>query len=504
MSLPNFIEALRSEDGNWRGPRYARNAVDGQHTVVTYSFMSSVPAGMSDSVAGGNPNTTFEPFTATLKELARQALEAWSSVSGLSFVEISASDELAGKHGMIEFGRYAMTEASGWATIPQWINGQANGGWVFIDVKRTGGPGVLFPPLQHEIGHSLGFKHPWEGSHTLSPAEQERSVMVTGGSVDIFDIAAVQELYGVNDSARAGNDVYLFGDQPYVWDGNGTDTISALSASQGVHLNLQPGSWSFEGSRRSASILDPGQLFIGFGTTIERAIGSNFRDTIVANDGQNILWGGGGSDNLDGGMGNDKLIGGADSDTASYASAPAGVNVSLDETGWQDTIGAGKDTLTEIENLAGSSFADTLVGNAMANRLEGLAGNDTLRGGEGTDRLVGGKGKDRLTGGAGRDTFIFDAALDRVNNVDRIADFVAADDTIQLQSGIFSGLPLGFLQSSALFFGSKAHDGSDRILYEPVTGGLFYDADGKGGAAAVKFGSLEPGLALTESDFKVG
>jgi serralysin len=32
---------------------------------------------------------------------------------------------------------------------------------------------------------------------------------------------------------------------------------------------------------------------------------------------------------------------------------------------------------------------------------------------------------------------------------------------------------------------------------------LFYDADGLGGAAAVKFASLTPGLTLTAADFMV-
>ena len=79
-----------------------------------------------------------------------------------------------------------------------------------------------------------------------------------------------------------------------------------------------------------------------------------------------------------------------------------------------------------IENLTGSSLADTLTGNDQANTLKGGAGNDMLSGGdnpestmdklyggagndelngeEGADILMGGDGNDTLTGGDGADT----------------------------------------------------------------------------------------------------
>jgi Ca2+-binding RTX toxin-like protein len=57
----------------------------------------------------------------------------------------------------------------------------------------------------------------------------------------------------------------------------------------------------------------------------------------------------------------------------------------------QNTINAGTDTLTSIENLVGSDFNDTLTGDAGANKLEGGVGNDTLNGGLGNDTLDGGR-----------------------------------------------------------------------------------------------------------------
>ena len=53
-------------------------------------------------------------------------------------------------------------------------------------------------------------------------------------------------------------------------------------------------------------------------------------------------------------------------------------NVNLGMTGPQETFGAGIDTLTNIENLTGSSFDDRLTGEANPNVLSGGLGNDIL------------------------------------------------------------------------------------------------------------------------------
>lgn len=115
----------------------------------------------------------------------------------------------------------------------------------------------------------------------------------------------------------------------------------------------------------------------------ENVTGSGFADSINGDAGANTLSGLAGDDMINGGIGNDVLNGGAGIDTASYASAGAGVTVSLALAGAHATGGAGTDTLIGFENLTGSRFADSLTGDALANRVEGGLSNDVLVGGGG-------------------------------------------------------------------------------------------------------------------------
>ncbi|MDO8456692.1 MAG: peroxidase family protein [Burkholderiaceae bacterium] len=163
--------------------------------------------------------------------------------------------------------------------------------------------------------------------------------------------------------------------------GGGTDTVLSLATSFTISDN------------------DVENLTL-LGTANISGTGNNSDNVITGNSGNNTLSGSGGNDTLIGGLGNDTLNGGNNVDTASYADATVGVTVSLSVVVAQNTVGAGTDTLSAIENLTGSNQADTLTGDTAANVLSGGGGNDTLNGGT--------SGNDTLVGGAGNDTYVID------------------------------------------------------------------------------------------------
>lgn len=147
-------------------------------------------------------------------------------------------------------------------------------------------------------------------------------------------------------------------------------------------------------------------------------------------------------------------------DTASFEHLEQGVNANL-ATGVA-TSGSDTDTMSGIENLRGSAFADILTGDSGDNLLEGGAGADTLIGGTGVDtasylhsdagvtvdlmagtglggdaqgdtlsgieNLIGSNFNDVLTGDSGSNTFTLGAG-------DDVAQGGAGNDIFMLQSG---------------------------------------------------------------------
>lgn len=148
-----------------------------------------------------------------------------------------------------------------------------------------------------------------------------------------------------------------------------------------------------------------------------------------------------------------------------------------------------------IENAIGGSGSDVLIGNAIANRLTGNSGNDTL---------AGGAGNDVLSGGAGADKFVFNTALSKSRNVDKITDYSVANDTIYLDNAIFRKLTkAGTLSKSYFTIGARAQDSKDFIGYNNKTGDLWYDPNGSGAGGQTVFAKLKAGLAMGAAEFKV-
>ena len=197
--------------------------------------------------------------------------------------------------------------------------------------------------------------------------------------------------------------------------GPGEDTAVYRSSPAGVEVSLHDGTLQggdAEGDSFAGTVMVE-YTDAGGGTQvmelpdIENLTGS-FHTDILTGDlrdnrleglfGDDVLDGGAGDDTLAGQGGADTLIGGPGSDTAAYDLSFDGVVVSLQD-GTAQYGDAEGDTLTGIENLAGSGYGDALAGDAGDNRLEGAGGDDFLQGRAGADVLSGGAGLDAATYG---------------------------------------------------------------------------------------------------------
>jgi hypothetical protein len=146
-------------------------------------------------------------------------------------------------------------------------------------------------------------------------------------------------------------------------------------------------------------------------------------------------------------------------------------------------------------------------GFAVDTHIFGSDNADTIKAREGEERLDGGLGKDTLTGKGSADTFVFSTKLGPTN-VDTIKDFKPGQgDVIALDRDIFK--KVGPTLDEAEFYAAagavKAHDRSDRIVYDTTTGKLSYDADGtkKGGVDAIHFATLSNRPTLDVADFDI-
>ncbi|MGB2831422.1 MAG: calcium-binding protein [Methylotenera sp.] len=184
-------------------------------------------------------------------------------------------------------------------------------------------------------------------------------------------------------SGGAGDDVLEgLGKADVLIGGAGNNTASYEHAAVGVIASLEN------------SGINTGDALGDTYTQIQNLTGSSFNDNLVGDANNNILDGGVGDDVLEGMGGIDILNGGVGADTASYAHATAFVAASLTTglAGFASAGDASGDTFNSIENLAGSSYNDTLIGDGSINTLSGGGGDDVLEGLGGADILIGGTG----------------------------------------------------------------------------------------------------------------
>lgn len=168
--------------------------------------------------------------------------------------------------------------------------------------------------------------------------------------------------------------------------GVGADTLDGGAGADIVTFEDAPGPVTVDLAEGTA---------MGWGTDallgIEAIVGSFFDDTLLGDAQDNAIAAGAGDDLVDGRGGVDEA---AYFDSFEPVVADLGSGAS---TGW------GSDTLMDVEDLTGSSFADVLTGDLGPNTIVGGSGPDALAGQAGDDVLVGANGNDRADGGDGSD-----------------------------------------------------------------------------------------------------
>jgi serralysin len=226
---------------------------------------------------------------------------------------------------------------------------------------------------------------------------------------------------------------------------------------------------------------------------------STFHSDYYGDAGNDVFFSSGFNNTFDGGSGSDTISYEAQDDDPDLSGS--GVIIDL-ASGYAQTRGTNyEETLTSIENAAGTGVADKIYGSSVANKLwgdggddviDGRGGNDIIYGGNGNDDLYGGSGKDKLYGGAGNDylsggsgadTFVFTALSDSKANSTRdvIVDFNRAEgDVIDLRSLDADTTHSG--NQAFDFIGSHGFSGQAGELRFASNGILSADVDGDGRA----------------------
>ena len=362
QALPYWIDALLPDSA--AGNAFTRLLASGQ--TFGYAYPASLPA-YDTSPADANQ---FTPFNELQKSFSRDALNYITTVLNLSFVEVTD----AAATNTISFGNNVQVGSAGYASYP---DSGFGGSDVFLNnsiaanlAPADGDYSAL--TLIHELGHALGLKHPFaqadavgiQGEGPFLPASEDNTTW-TVESYNInpaqyhlayspLDLAALQYLYGPSATARVGDDSYALSATAsnFVWDGAGQDTLDASAQTQAVTLYLAPGYWGYIGSK-AATITEPGQVTVNFGTLIEHLTGGLGSDVLYGNSADNRLVGNAGNDTLDGGDGMDQAV---------YAGPEANYTVTITPTGYTvtDNVGTdGTDTLTHIETLIFSAAPPT-------------------------------------------------------------------------------------------------------------------------------------------------
>lgn len=324
-------------------------------TVLTYMFIDSFSPLPTYYICppAENPDeecNNTKALNQAQRESIREVLAVYETAIDLDFVEVPWTHNAA--NATMIFGAADLPSGVGaWAYYPSgnvsngyshhlgdiWYNNTAGyDPTTIVDVSL----GSNFrATTYHEIGHTLGLKHPHEldpalsvfldfdyntvmsyqhnNSYNIYPAYSDQPA-----SAALYDIVELQRIYGANMEHNANNNHYgnfFSGSDPHFtsnteqhqttfWDAGGTDTFNFSNHVADETIDLREGTWtSINGVQRS--------LRIQYNTVIENARGGTGNDNIRGNEISNLLFGNQGNDVLRGGGDDDVLRGGIGDDT---------------------------------------------------------------------------------------------------------------------------------------------------------------------------------------------
>jgi hypothetical protein len=477
VSGDEYIDSL--VQGSW-------NTRAGVAVSLTYSFPTAAPTDYAAANAQG-----FVPMTAAQQAGAIAAMATWSAVANITFTQVASG-------GQIEFGTTDQgKDSNGIGYIP---NGHTSTLYVFTnnsdDVNNHFNPGGYgLSTLIHEVGHTLGFKHPGEyGGNTTGPYlpdqydTRDYSIMAYangyGYAYDhsyaatpmVLDIEAIQYLYGANMSYHAGNDVYRFVNatpSQCIWDAGGSNTFDFTACTGTTLIDLREGGLS-------STTQGYYNVGIAFDVVIGKAIAGNGGSYIYGNDSGDVIQGGTVSDVVHEGAGSDTITGGGGDDTVVFGGNIANFVASGTRSALTLT-GEGTDVLHDIAKL---TFADRTIEISDYAVFQGGTAGDNV--------FFATKGNELVTGGAGLDSDNFSGSRADYQITADGAEFTVTDNVRSGGTDLLVGIErVKFADGSAVALDIDGAAGQAYRLYQAA-----FNRKPDAGGVGFWLDQLDHGLAL--------